>query len=285
MNQYGSGQRPINYPQNKKLTSLLIAGLAGLVILILLWSRITVTIRSGEGGVLFETLGDGVDTENTYGEGFHLIAPWNTMFIYNVRQAQISEKMTVLSSNGLDIQIDVSLWTQPVIESLGFLHQEKGPEYIETIVRPSIRSAARSVVGRYTPEELYASKREAVQREIYEETKGILERQYVQLNEVLVRDITLPPTIKQAIESKLKQEQESLEYEFRIQKAEKEAERIRIEAEGRAEANRIINASLTEGVLRDKGIEATLQLSESPNSKVIVVGSGKDGLPLILGNN
>jgi regulator of protease activity HflC (stomatin/prohibitin superfamily) len=101
----------------------------------------------------------------------------------------------------------------------------------------------------------------------------------------LVRDVTLPPTIKQAIERKLKQEQESLEYEFRLVTAEKEAQKVRIEAQGKADANKILSASLTDKILQDKGIDATLRLSESPNSKVVIVGSSKDGLPLILGNN
>ena len=112
-----------------------------------------------------------------------------------------------------------------------------------------------------------------------------MDDQYIQLNEILVRDVTLPPSIKEAIERKLKQEQESLEYEFRLVTAAKEAEKQRIEARGKADANRILAASLTPNILRDKGIEATLKLAESNNSKVVVIGSGDDGLPLILGNN
>jgi regulator of protease activity HflC (stomatin/prohibitin superfamily) len=141
------------------------------------------------------------------------------------------------------------------------------------------------VVGRYTPEQLYSSKRDAIQKEIFEETKKIISDQYIVLDEILVRDVTLPPTIKDAIERKLRQEQESLEYEFRLVTADKEAQRQRIEAQGKADANRILSASLTDKILQDKGIEATLKLSESPNAKVVVVGSGQDGLPIILGNN
>ena len=91
--------------------------------------------------------------------------------------------------------------------------------------------------------------------------------------------------INEAIERKLKQEQASEEYDFKLEVAEKEAEKQRIEARGKADANRILAASLTSNILRDKGIEATLKLAQSPNSKVVVIGSGKDGLPLILGNN
>ena len=140
------------------------------------------------------------------------------------------------------------------------------------------------MVGRYTPEQLYSSKRDAIQEEIFEETKKIVEPQYIQLNDILIRDVTLPPTIKEAIERKLKQEQESLEYEFRLESARKEAEKVIIEAKGKAESNRILSASLTDKILQDKGIEATVKLSESPNSKTIIIGSGDSGLPIILGN-
>ncbi len=257
-----------------------------IILLVILISKSAITIGSGEAGVLYRTFGGGVVTDKPpLDEGFHIVAPWNRVYIYEVRQQEVFEQMKVLSSNGLEIQIDASAWFQPKYVDLGKLHQEKSEQYINRILLPAIRSAARSVVGRYTPEQLYSSKRDAIQDEIYQETKEIVDAQYIQLNEVLVRDVTLPPTIKDAIERKLKQEQESLEYEFRLVTAEKEAERQRIEAQGKADANRILSASLTDKILQDKGIEATLKLSQSPNAKVVVVGSGDDGLPLILGNN
>jgi len=256
------------------------------IIAIILFSKSFVTIEAGQAGVLWKRFGQGVVTDQPpMGEGFHILAPWNKVYIYEVRQQEVFEKMDVLSSNGLDIKLDASTWFQPKYESLGKLHQEKSEQYIERILLPAIRSAARSVVGRYTPEQLYSSKRDAIQVEIYEETKKIVDNQYIQLNQVLIRDVTLPPTIKEAIERKLKQEQESLEYEFRLVTADKEAQKQRIEAQGKADANKILSASLTDKILQDKGIEATLELSKSPNTKVVIVGSSKDGLPLILGNN
>ncbi len=256
---------------------------AVIVILLIFLFNSTVTIESGNAGVMYRPFSGGVDIKNTYGEGFHLIAPWNKMIKYEVRQQEGYEKMTVLSSNGLDIILEASIWFQPKFEQLGELHQKRGELYIDRVIKPAIRSATRSVVGRYTPEQIYSSKRDAIQEEIYIETKKILDKQYVQLNEVLIRDVTLPPTIKGAIERKLKQEQEALEYEFRIEKAKQEAERQRIDAEGKARANRILSASLTDKILKEKGIEATKELAKSENSKVVVVG-GKDGLPLILGD-
>lgn len=259
--------------------------LIGIVLLIIFISKSTVTISSGEAGVLYKTFGGGVVTDAPpLGEGFHLVAPWNKVIVYEVRQQEVFEKMQVLSSNGLEIKLDASAWFQPDYNRLGLLHQQKGEDYVTRVLLPTIRSAARSVVGRYTPEQLYSSKRDVIQQEIFEETKKIVGKQFIQLNEVLVRDVTLPPTIKEAIERKLKQEQESLEYEFRLAKAKKEAERQKIDAEGKAVANQILSASLTDKILKEKGIEATLELSKSPNSKVIVVGSGESGMPLILGN-
>lgn len=270
----------------EKLPKLTIPVIVGIVLFIILISKSSVTISSGHAGVLYQTFGNGVVTdEPPLGEGFHIIAPWNKVFIYEVRQQELSEKMQVLSSNGLEIKLDASAWYQPESSDIAKLHQEKGENYLQRVIQPAIRSAARSVVGRYTPEQLYSSKRDAIQEEIFEETKKILDKQYIQLNEVLVRDVTLPPAIKDAIERKLRQEQESLEYEFRLEKATKEAEKVRIEAQGKADANAILSASLTDKVLQDKGIDATLKLAQSPNSKVVIVGSGDSGLPLILGNN
>ncbi len=256
------------------------------IIALILFSKSFVTVDRGEQGVLWKRFNGGVVIdEPALGEGFHLVAPWNKVDIYNVRQQNMFIRdMEVLSSNGLEIKLDVSVLYMPKISELGLLHKTKGENYDQVVIIPEIRSAARSVVGRYTPEQLYSSKRDAIQKEIYEEIKIKASSQHVQINDVLVRDVTLPPTIKDAIERKLGQEQEFLEYEFRLQKAKKEAEKQIIEAKGKADANRILSASLTDKILRDKGIEATLKLAESPNSKVVIVG-GKDGMPLILGNN
>ena len=255
-------------------------------VLIIFVSKSSINIGYGESGVLFKTFGGGVDTENPpIGEGFHIIAPWNKVYVYNVKQQEVFEsKMQVLSSNGLEISLDISVLYQPKVSELGLLHKTKGENYLNIIIIPQIRAVARSVVGRYTPEQLYSSKRDVIEQEILDEVVTLLDGQFLNVKRVLVEDVKLPNTIKNAIESKLKQEQESLEYEFRLVTADKEAEKVRIEAKGKADANRILSASLNDRILQDKGIEATVKLSESPNSKVIIIGSGKNGLPIILGN-
>lgn len=270
----------------ERLPKIALPVIIGIIILVILISKSAVTIDSGQAGVLYKRFENGVVTdEPPMGEGFHLVAPWNRVFIYEVRLQELKENMNVLSSNGLDIKLEASVWYRPDVTKLGTLHQEIGDDYLNRILLPTIRSAARSVVGRYTPEQLYSSKRDAIQAEIFDETQKIVKDQYIVLEEVLVRDVTLPSTIKDAIERKLRQEQESLEYEFRLISASKEAQRQVIEAQGKSDANRILSQSLNDQILRDKGIDATLKLSQSTNSKVVIIGSGDSGLPLILGGD
>ncbi|HNP08430.1 MAG TPA: SPFH domain-containing protein, partial [Cyclobacteriaceae bacterium] len=143
----------------------------------------------------------------------------------------------------------------------------------------------RQVMGRFTAEEIYSTKRAEVELAIKTETEETLGKNYVHATAVLIRSIELPAQIKGAIEDKLQQEQEALAYQFRLDRERSEAERKKIAAEGESRANLIINNSLTNNLLKMRGIEATLELAKSPNSKVVVIGSGKDGLPMILGNN
>ena len=167
----------------ERLPKYVLPGVLGFFVLIILISKSAITIGSGQAGVLYRTFSGGVVTdEGPLSEGFHIVAPWNRVFVYEVRQQELFEKMKVLSSNGLEIQIDASAWFQPKYETLGKLHQEKSEQYVNRILLPAIRSAARSVVGRYTPEQLYSSKRDAIQQEIFTETKMIVDDQYIQLN-------------------------------------------------------------------------------------------------------
>ena len=273
-----NNQMELNFPKGGVF--LIIIAVAAII----LFSKATVTIGPGEGGVIFETLGDGINVDKTYGEGFHIVAPWNKMIVRKVRQQSISDEMNVLSVNGLEVKVNGTIWYEPEFENLGNLIKTKGEDYERELLDPAINAAARSVVGRYTPEQLYSSKRDVIEQEILDEIQIVLKDQYLLVTRVLVEDVKLPTTIRTAIETKLKQEQESLEYEFRIAKAEKEAKRQKIDAEGKAVANKILSASLTDKILQEKGIGATLELSKSPNSKVIVIGSGKSGMPIILGN-
>ncbi len=259
---------------------------AGIIVLLLLifGSSMFFIVKPGERAIIFRPFGTGLDTVNIFQPGFHVAAPWNDFIVYNVKERKTEETMDVLDRNGLSINVEISVRYNPFPMLLPFLHQQFGVDYMNQLIIPEVRSTVRQVMGRYNAEEIYSTKRAQVEQEIISETTQKLQENYVETRAVLIRSINLPTQIRNAIEMKLQQEQEALAYEFRLERETKEAERRRIQAEGEAAANTIIEKSLTPRLLRMRGIETTLKLSESNNSKVVVIGSGADGLPLILGN-
>lgn len=269
---------------NRRFLPLIITAFVVLFIIILLSSSLFLTIRPGERGVIFDRF-RGLEKDQIYSPGFHVKAPWNDMIIYDVTEAKIEETMDVLDKSGLSIKVDVSVRFHPIYDRVGYLEEIFRGDYINRLVIPEVRSTVRKVMGRYTAEEIYSTKRSEVEESIIQETENILEENYILMRALLIRSINLPEQIKMAIENKLKEEQEALAYQYRLDREKSEAERKRIQAEGEAKANDIINSSLTNNLLKMRGIEATMKLAESENSKVIVIGSGSDGLPLILGNN
>ena len=275
--------KPVN--NQPRMMRMITLGIFALVAFLALTRTTFLTIDPGNEGVLFKRFAGGLEMDKIYGQGFHIVAPWNKMYVYDVRIQEHFEKMEVLSKNGLTIVVELSLRYRPNPEKVGQLHDQVGTNFLSNIIIPEIRSATREVIGEYLPEELYSSKREAIQVEIYERTSQEVAKRHCLVDAVLIRGVTLPQTLQDAIERKLKEEQLALEFDFRLDRERKEAERRIIEAEAKSEANKILNASLTSNILKDKGIEATLELAQSPNTKVIIVGSGDDGLPLILGGN
>ena len=281
----------MSFNQNKnqqlaqgKLIKYAVWAFIGLFLVVLMSNTTFLTIDPGEKGVLFKRFGGGLEKDKVYSQGFHIVAPWNTMYIYDVRVDEAFETMDVLSKNGLNITVELSYRFQPESQKIGYLHDEIGKDYITRIIKPEIRSATREVIGQYLPEELYSTKREAIQDEIFSKTSNSVAEKNLVIDAVLIRSVQLPENLKAAIEQKLQEEQLAFQYEFKLDRERKEAERKIIEAQAKADANRILNASLTDKILRDKGIEATLTLATSPNSKVVIVGGEGDGLPLILNN-
>lgn len=238
-------------------------------------------VEAGQAGVLW-TAWDGTQ-QGLYTEGWYFVAPWNKLNGYNVRTQDRLEDLQVLANNGLTIKMDASVRYRPKAEELFKLHTTIGPEYYEVIVAPAIRSAAREVGGRYSPEEIYSTKRSQVEQEFFSATQALIKDRPIMVEAILVRNVDLPEKLKTAINEKLEEEQRALKMAFTLQKERQEAERKRIEASGTAERNRIITQSVTEPFLRYKGIEVTEALANSQNAKVIIIGSGKDGLPIILG--
>lgn len=275
-----------NRPNFSNPTRLLTRGAILLALILVVGSLaagcMTTTMDSGQAGVRYSRFG-GTDTSKVYGEGLNFHAPWVRVIKYDVRVQEKLENMEALSSNGLSIGTDISVRWRPRSETVSILHKNYGVDYFRKLIGPELRSVVREVIGQFTPEELYSSRRTELQDQIFSRVKGNVESEDVIVEAILIRDVRLPEQIKVAIENKLKEEQEAERYEFTIQKERLEAERKRIEAEGEAAYQQIITASLSSQFLRFKGIEATQQLANSPNTKTVIVGSGSDGLPLILG--
>ncbi|MEO5332751.1 MAG: prohibitin family protein [Magnetococcus sp. YQC-5] len=245
-----------------------------------IWPHIFITIHAGEAGVLYRRFAGGTVLDRVYAEGFWMIFPWNVMTIYDIRVQAIKHDFTVLSADGLPIHLMLLIRFQPEYDTLAVLHQRVGPDYVAKIVVPTVESVIRKSIGRFRQDEIYQTK------------KGILAsivllaiqeagRKYVHMDDVIIRTIELPASIQQAIENKLVYEQELASYEFRLRKEAQEKSRKEIEAQGIQTYQKIIAQSLDENILHWHGIEATKALANSANAKVVVIGSGKSGLPLI----
>ncbi|MFP2931543.1 prohibitin family protein [Pyxidicoccus sp. 3LG] len=238
------------------------------------------TVGSGHGGIGFDSFGSGTLREQ-FGEGLHILRPGKSLITYDLRVQEMKEELSVMSNNGLDIKVDASVRYRAEPTKLFELHTQTGPRYADVLVGPIVRSEARKVFGRYAPEEIYSTKREQIEKEIYDEVLKALEGKHVVVEAVLVRDVALPQSIREAIADKLAEEQRSQKMRFTLEKERQEADRKQIEAEGIAKYQGIVRQGLTEEYLRFKGIEATERLSQSSNAKIIVVGSPQSGLPLV----
>ncbi len=238
-------------------------------------------VDSGHRGIVFKSLGGGTSKE-LLGEGLHVMPIWNQVIAYDTRVHEMKEQLVVISSNGLTMGIDASIRYRPKAEELYELQTTIGNDYATKLIAPVIRSEARKVFGRYQPEEIYSTKREQIESQIYEEVTKALQGKHVVVEAILVRDVNLPEAIKTAIADKLAEEQRSQKMQFTLDRERQEATRKQVEAEGIAKYQAIVRQGLTQEYLSFKGIEATLKLAESANAKVVVVGGGKGGLPLIL---
>ena len=237
-------------------------------------------VDSGHRAIVFETLGGGT-SHTVLGEGMHVMPIWNGIIPYDLRVHELKEALSVLSNNGLAIRVDASVRYRPKPEELYDLQTQIGPGYAEIVVGPVVRSEARKVFGRYAPEEIYSTKREEIERQIYDEVLKALGGKHVVVEAILVRDVELPDAIKLAIADKLAEEQRAQKMRFTLDRERQEAQRKQIEAEGINKYQSIVRQGLNAEYLQYKGIEATQKLAESPNSKIVIVGGGKGGLPIV----
>ena len=254
-------------------------GIIAFVLVILLLSSVT---RVGTGHVGVLTLFGRV-TGETLGEGIHLINPLKTNNEMSIQTQTIKESASVPSSEGLMMALDTSLIYHLNPDRAAEVFQKIGADYENVVVEPTLRSAIRESTASHTANALYTGEREMVAKQILDQITQELNKRGITVENVLLRDIQLPATLKSAIEAKQQAEQESLAMNFRLQKETQEAQRKRIEAAGVRDFQQIVAQGITPSLLEWKGIEATENLAKSANSKVVVIGNNKNGLPLILG--
>jgi regulator of protease activity HflC (stomatin/prohibitin superfamily) len=278
---------------------LMVATLVGVV----LSPHMVVTVPSGHVGVLWKRFGGGtvLDPRRLKNEGFNLILPWNLVFLYDLRLQSFTESYNAISSDGVSLNASVVVRFRLQRDAVPVLHQAIGPNYEKVLVQPGIGSLTREVMAQYTAEQVYSTARQEIQDKIRnlaearlsekmmehegeEESYRVSMRDTVILYDILVTGIELPAAIMAAINRKTEQYYIAEEYKFRVEREKRESERKRIEGEGIRDFQQTVSQGISDSYLRWRGIEATLQLSQSTNAKVVIIGSGKDGLPVILGN-
>jgi regulator of protease activity HflC (stomatin/prohibitin superfamily) len=227
----------------------------------------------------------GYVSDHTLKPGVNLVNPMANVEKMSIKTQELKEMMNVPSQEGLSVELEISLLFKLNSEKANEIYKTVGPNYVDIILVPQFRSVVRGVTARYEAKALYTASREKLAGEIVEELSKLVDPRGITIEQAPLRQIILPPRLTQSIEEKLQAEQESQRMAFILKKEEQEADRKRIEAKGIADFQEIVSKGISEQLLKWKGIEATEKLAASQNSKVVIIGSGKDGLPIILGGN
>jgi prohibitin 1 len=265
---------------NKSESTFAFVGL--IVAIIIAVMQFWTIIPAGHVGVV-DFLGNVSD--NTLKPGINLVNPMATVVKFDARTQELKETMNVPSKEGLTVTLEISLLYSLSFEYANRIYKTVGENYVETILVPQFRSVVRGVTANYDAKALYTAERETLASRIEQELSKLVKSRGITLEAAALRQITLPPGLTASIEEKLKADQESQRMQFVLLKESQEAERKRIEAKGIADFQDIVSKGISEQVLKWKGIEATEKLAASPNTKVVIIGSGKEGLPIILGGD
>jgi prohibitin 1 len=261
---------------------LVTAAIAVIVLIIFVAAGPIRTVRAGNVGVkdLFGSV-----SASTLSPGIGIVMPMTRVVQMSVQTQEIKEVAEVPSQEGLILNLETSLLFQLDPSKAVDIYRTVGSDYVGTIVEPQFRSAIREITASYEAKALYSAEREKIAGEIFGLFKRIAGERGIIVQQVLLRKIGLPPVVANAIQEKLRREQEAEQMKFVLQKEQQEAERKRIEAQGVADFQRIVAQGISPQLLEWKGIEATEKLALSANSKVVVIGNSKNGLPLILGGD
>ena len=230
----------------------------------------TALVGPGQIGVLWSA--DGGTRNATYAEGAHYVSPGDQMSIYDLRTTSHDEGLAVIASNGLGIKLDASVLYHADAAEVVQLQKEIGPDYYVRVLEPILRSEARRVIGQYTPEEIYSTKRDLIERQIFDGLKRKLAGRHIVLEAVLIRDVVLPDAIERAIDQKLQAEQDVLKMKYVLEVAKSKADEQRVEAQGIADYNHTVASSLTPQILEFQRTQELGQLASSLNAKTVVMG-------------
>lgn len=227
----------------------------------------------------------GYVSDNTLKPGVNLVNPMANVEKMSVKTQELKETMNVPSEEGLGVELEISLLFKLNPDKANEIYKTVGPNYSEIILTPQFRSVVRGVTAKYEAKALYTASREKLAGEIVSELEKLVGPRGITIEQAALRQIILPARLTQSIEEKLQAEQESQRMEFILTREKQEADRKRIEAKGIADFQEIVSKGISEQLLKWKGIEATEKLANSQNSKIVIIGSGKDGLPIILGSD
>lgn len=250
--------------------------------LLFFWNDIVITVHSGQLGVKYSRLWGGTDLRAPYAEGVHFIWPFDVFYVYDTRVLEHAEKMVMLTKTGLPVTVNISCRYQLDKAKLPQLHQVVGPEYKRKIILPMVKSVTRQVLGTYPVDSLYSSARQELEDVMMVKALSSLGRLPIIIHNIFIENISLPQEVEGAIVDKMVAEQRYKRYEYLLREEGEEAKRKHIEALGIQNFQALVNSGMTENYLRYQGVQATNNLAKSPNTKFIIAGGGKDGLPVIL---
>lgn len=270
----------LTFKKNGRKQESLISGLVTFVVAIFMIVQSFTVIPAGTVGVV-DFLGNVSD--NTLKPGVNIVNPLAKVVKFSIKTQELKEVMKVPSQEGLTVELEISLLFKLDMDKANEIYKTVGPDYANIILIPQFRSVVRGVTSRYEAKALYTASREKLASEIVNELEGLVGPRGVNIEAAPMRQIELPDRIVTAIEEKLQAEQESQRMQFVLNKEKQEAERKRIEAKGIADFQAIVSEGINEQLLKWKGIEATEKLANSQNSKIVIIGNSKDGLPIILG--
>jgi regulator of protease activity HflC (stomatin/prohibitin superfamily) len=286
---------------DRYLPSVVIYFMVATLLAIVLYPHVAVTVPSGHVGVLWKRFGGGtvLDPRRLRDEGFHLIWPWDELFLYDLRLQSNTETYNAISSDGVSLTATVNVRFRLQRDAIPVLHQAIGPNYVQLLGLPGFGSLTREVIAQYTAEQVYSTARQEIQDKIRSLVENRMSGKMMDreggeyrvsmkdtfiLYDTLVQGIELPELVVNAINRKTEQYYVSEEYKFRVEREKRESERKKIEAEGIHAFQQIVSQGISASYLAWRGIEATLQLAQSANAKVVIIGRGKNRLPVILGN-